>query len=64
MLVGQKKIEGEERAHTPRMVKRRLIKRSAPQPRSRKTPRGGSKTAKMILQMSEPVKGMLMVLFV
>lgn len=31
----------------------------APQPRSRKTPRGGRKIARMILTMSEQVKGML-----
>lgn len=37
-----------------------LMRRSAPQPRSRKTPKGGRRTAKMILQMSEAVKGMLM----
>jgi len=36
-----------------------LMRRSAPQPRSRKTPRGGRRMAKMILQMSEAVKGML-----
>lgn len=34
---------------------------SAPHPRSRKTPRGGRKMARMILQMSAPVKGMLSV---
>ena len=33
-------------------VKTMLMSRSAPQPRSRKTPRGGSRTAKMILMMS------------
>lgn len=36
----------------PRMVKQMLIRRSAPHPRSRKTPRGGRMKAKMILQMS------------
>ena len=36
----------------PRMVNSRLMRRSAPQPRSRKTPRGGSTTAQMILMMS------------
>lgn len=36
----------------PRMVSRMLIRRSAPQPRSRKTPRGGRMMARMILQMS------------
>jgi hypothetical protein len=37
---------------TPRIVKRMLISRSEPHPRSRKTPSGGRMTAKMILQMS------------
>lgn len=36
----------------PRMVSRMLMRRSAPQPRSRKTPRGGRMMARMILQMS------------
>lgn len=36
----------------PRMVKQILIKRSAPQPLSRKTPIGGRMMARMILQMS------------
>lgn len=36
----------------PRIVNRMLMRRSAPQPRSRKTPRGGRMTARMILQMS------------
>lgn len=36
----------------PRMVRSRLMRRSAPQPRSRKTPRGGSTMAQMILIMS------------
>lgn len=35
-----------------------LIRRSAPHPRSRKTPSGGRMMAKMILQMSLAVKGM------
>ena len=35
------------------MVNRMLIHRSAPHPRSRKTPRGGRKMARMILQISE-----------
>jgi len=35
------------------------MKKSALQPRSRKTPTGGRMTAKMILMMSEPVKGIL-----
>ena len=34
------------------MVSRILIRRSPPQPRSRKTPRGGKKTAAMNLQIS------------
>lgn len=42
----------ETAALTPRMVKRMLISRSAPHPRSRKTPSGGRMMAKMILQMS------------
>jgi len=42
----------------PRMVNRMLIRRSPPQPRSRKTPRGGRMTARMILMISEAVKGM------
>lgn len=41
------------------MVNKMLMRKSAPQPRSRKTPTGGRKTAKMILQTSEAVKGML-----
>lgn len=36
----------------PRMVKRMLMRKSALQPRSRNTPRGGRKMAKMILMMS------------
>jgi len=36
----------------PKIVNRMLIKRSAPHPRSRKTPRGGRMMAKMILQIS------------
>jgi hypothetical protein len=38
--------------HTPRTVKRMLIRRSEPHPRSRKTPSGGRMTAKIILQIS------------
>lgn len=34
------------------IVNRMLMRKSAPQPRSRKTPRGGRMKAKMILQMS------------
>lgn len=37
----------------------RELKTYAPQPRSRKTPRGGRKMAKMILTMSLQVKGMM-----
>ena len=37
---------------TPRIVKRMLIRRSEPHPRSRKTPSGGRMTAKIILQIS------------
>ena len=44
----------EEAMLTPRMVRRMLMHRSPPHPRSRKTPRGGRRTAKMILQMSLP----------
>jgi hypothetical protein len=44
--------ETKERVAYPRIVSRMLIRRSAPQPRSRKTPRGGRKMARMILQMS------------
>jgi len=47
----------------PRIVNRMLIKRSAPHPRSRKTPRGGRMTARMILQISLAVKGMMIYLF-
>lgn len=36
----------------PRMVRRMLMSRSAPQPRSRRTPRGGRMMARMILQIS------------
>jgi hypothetical protein len=36
----------------PRMVRRMLMKKSAPQPRSRKTPTGGRMMARRILQMS------------
>jgi len=34
------------------------MSRSAPHPRSRKTPRGGRKMARIILHISLPVKGM------
>lgn len=43
----------------PRIVRRTLIQKSATQPLSRKTPRGGRMMARMILQMSEAVKGIL-----
>jgi hypothetical protein len=43
---------GGKRDLQPRTVNSRLMRRSAPQPRSRKTPRGGSTTAQMILMMS------------
>lgn len=36
-----------------------LMSKSAPHPRSRKTPRGGRMTARMILQISDAVKGIL-----
>lgn len=36
-----------------------LTRKSALQPRSRKTPTGGRMIAKMILMMSDPVKGIL-----
>ena len=36
----------------PRTVNRMLMRKSALQPRSRKTPRGGRKMARMILQIS------------
>jgi len=35
------------------------MRKSGPQPRSRKTPKGGIKMASKILQMSEPVKGII-----
>lgn len=43
------------------MVNRMLMRRSAPQPRSKKTPIGGMKMAKMILMMSDPVKAIVKV---
>ena len=39
-----------------------LIQKSAPHPLSKKTPTGGRKMARMILQISEAVKGILVVL--
>jgi len=47
----------------PSMVNRMLMRKSALQPRSRNTPRGGRKMARMILRMSLPVKGILMYLW-
>ena len=44
---------------TPRIVRRMLMQKSAPQPRSRKTPRGGRMMAMMILQMSLELRGEL-----
>jgi hypothetical protein len=41
----------EERV-LPRMVSRMLIRRSVPQPRSRKTPTGGRMMARRTLQIS------------
>lgn len=43
----------------PRIVSNMLMKKSALQPRSRKTPTGGMKMAKMSLMMSLPVKAIL-----
>ena len=42
----------EGRKLTPKQVRRMLMKKSAPHPRSMKTPTGGRMTARMILQMS------------
>ena len=42
----------EPRGNIPSMVRRMFIKRSAPQPRSKKTPSGGRIMAKMILMIS------------
>lgn len=44
--------ETERKRVLPRMVNRMLMRKSAPQPRSRKTPTGGRMMARMILQMS------------
>jgi hypothetical protein len=41
------------------MVSKMLMKKSALHPRSRKTPRGGRKIARMILQRSEAVRGIV-----
>jgi len=38
----------------PRMVRQILIKRSAPQPRSKNTPSGGRRIAQMIEKISLP----------
>lgn len=43
------------------MVSKILMTRSAPQPRSKKTPSGGSRIANKILQISDPVKAMVKV---
>ena len=42
----------EARGNLPSIVRRMFINRSAPQPRSKKTPSGGRIMAKMILMMS------------
>ena len=47
----------------PRSVKPMLMSRSTSQPFSAKTPNGGRRIAKMILQISEQVKGMIIKLF-
>lgn len=44
----------------PRTVNRMLMRKSALQPRSRKTPRGGRRMASKILQTSLAVNGMVM----
>jgi len=41
------------------MVKKMLMTKSAPHPRSNRTPTGGRMMARMILQMSEAVKGIV-----
>jgi hypothetical protein len=41
-----------DKRNVPKMVRRMLMKKSAPQPRSRKTPTGGRMMARRILQMS------------
>jgi len=43
----------------PRMVNKMLIKKSAPHPLSRNTPKGGRKMAKRILQISDAVNAMV-----
>lgn len=43
----------------PKMVNAMLINKSTPQPFSANTPSGGKMTAKMILQISEQVNGMI-----
>lgn len=53
------KLERKKRKTYPRIVSKMLMSKSAPHPRSRKTPIGGMKMAKMILMMSDPVKGIL-----
>lgn len=49
------------RKYIPRMVKRTLSQKVPLQPRSISTPTGGRMTAKMILQMSLAVNGMVKV---
>lgn len=43
----------------PSMVSAMLISRSTPQPFSANTPNGGSMTARIILQISEQVNGIV-----
>ena len=45
-------VREDVREDVPRMVRRMLMSRSAPQPRSRKTPSGGRMMASRILQIS------------
>lgn len=51
-LRGSWRLRGSGGSNVPRIVKQMLMQREAPQPTSRKTPRGGRRMAKMILQMS------------
>jgi len=48
----------------PKIVKQILMIKSTPHPRSSRTPIGGRKMAKMILQMSDPVKAMVVDLII
>jgi len=43
----------------PRQVRRMLINKSAPQPRSKNTPSGGRRTAQMMEKMSLPAPAMV-----